>query len=171
MFEIHDDPEQFFDMSVAKKNGGKTLSLEDYEGYVTIYAIIPLIPGMSQFYYEVLEHVQTIYPYTIQTLIEPFQITTDGNSDDINIHIKEHEKPKTILLEETPRLTEVSNYLQNAPPVAGNPDVRFHSDRVTIFLVSADGIFVEKLNSPSMPLLERRIAVFLKQLEWTPPDL
>jgi hypothetical protein len=165
MFEVHDDPQQIFsDLSVMRSNG-KILSLEDYEGYVTLYAVVPLLPGMAQFYYELLEHVQAVYPYTVQTLIEPY-ITMETTTTSITI--TPHDEPKTILLEPAVRPTQVLDYMLNAPQVAGNPDTTFKLDRVTIWLISADGMFLERLNSPSMSLLERRVAVFLKQMAWTP---
>jgi hypothetical protein len=145
-------------MQVTKQNGD-ILELEDFEGYVTLYAIIPLMQGMAQFYYEMLEHVQLIFPYTVEVLVAPYNV---GRSE---VKIKPHEKPKTILLKEEKEPTPMMAYLNQAKTTHGNVENRLYFDRVTIFLVASDGMFVERVVSPTMSLLEQRISSFLKQLE------
>jgi hypothetical protein len=164
---VDEDPEDFFQMQVTKQNGN-TLELQDFEGYVTLYAVIPLMPGMAQFYYEMLEHVQTIFPYTVETLVAPYITTsTVGNNNNNNnvVTITPHKEPKTILLKEEKEPTPVLEYLMNAEIVAGNDDTDLLMDRVTIFIVTVDGMFIERLTSPTMRLLERRVSVFLMQFK------
>ena len=160
MRERRRDPEEFFELQVTKANGDSP-TLEDMEGYVTIFAVLPLLPGLATFYYELFEHVQAIFPYTVETLVLRYNV--DGN-DSATIQLQ-HSNPKTILLQATSENTEVLDYLLQSDVVAGNPDADLLLDRVTIFLVSSDGMFIEQLVTPTMPLLERRVSVFLKQLE------
>ena len=167
MKENQHDPEIFFQMQVTKQDG-KSLDLEDFEGYVTLYATIPLIPGMSQFYYEMLEHVQGIFPYTIETLVAPYNISL---ADEVCVSITPRQEPKTILLKEVIEPSPVLEYLVNAEIVAGNDEAALLLDRVTIFIVSTDGVYIERLISPTMPLLERRVSVFLMQMDVKPIGL
>jgi hypothetical protein len=159
---VDEDPEEFYNLQVTKANGN-IMELEDFEGYVTVYAILPLLPGMAQFYYELLEHVQSVYPYTVEMLVLPYRLEEE---QDVTIQL--HEKPKVTVLQETMRPTNVLDFIANAPIVAGNEETEFFVDRVTVWLVSVDGRFFERLVSPTVTLLEQRIPVFLKQLGWKP---
>jgi hypothetical protein len=161
---VDKDPEDFFRMQVTKQNGN-TLELEDFEGYVTLYAVIPLMPGMAQFYYEMLEHVQTIFPYTVETLVAPYITSSNVRNNNNDVTITPHKEPKTILLQVEKEPTPVLEYLMNAEIVAGNDDTDLLMDRVTIFIVTVDGMFIERLTSPTMRLLERRVSVFLMQFK------
>jgi hypothetical protein len=187
IFEVKEgDPEDLYRLQVTKHehDGTSKLELEDFEGYVTMYAVLPLLPGMAQFYYELLEHVQGIYKYTVQTLVEPHKVvpdvvvddSTNSNDDDDDMSILEPlPNAKTILLQpsQNNEASDLLQYMLEAGELMAGNDYgsTFHGDRVTIFLVSADGKFIERLISPTMTLLERRIAVFLKQLEWKPSEL
>lgn len=166
MREVHGDPEAFYELQVTKENGN-TLELEDFEGYITLYAVVPLLPGMAQFYYEMLEHVQSIFPYTVQIIMAPLQVTNPFQAEARTIKIKPHKKRKVIVLEEDSNPTSALEYLLKAQVVAGNDDADLPLDRVTIFMISLDGKFIEQLVSPTMTLLERRLSVFLKQLDFT----
>lgn len=169
MHEVHDDPEEFFQLEVTKADG-KRLSLEDHEGYVNVYAVLPLeYPGMAQFYYDMFEHIGTVFPFTVEIMVLPWQEPPEDHATkDVAARlVKNHEKPRVLVLESTSQSTNELDYLTNAGVVAGNVEPTLYVDRVTIFLVTADGMFIERLVSPPMPLLERRISVHLKQLAFT----
>jgi hypothetical protein len=165
MAELREDPQAFFQLTAAQANG-KELSLEDYEGYVTVFAVIPATyPGMAKFYYDMLEHIASVYPFTVQFIVLPWQSKDDPEEGGIDAVFAPHryKKPKVVLLEEVPapaRPTEALDYLLSAQIVAGNGDKSLKDDRVTIFLVTSDGMFVEKLISPTITLLERRLQFF-----------
>jgi hypothetical protein len=166
MAEIHNDPEALFQMSVTKSNGHE-LSLEDHEGYVTIFAVVPTkFPGMAKFYYDMLEHIGLIYPFTVQFLLLPWQ--TQDTNDPVDLESlfvqRRYPKPHVVLLEPASQPTNVLSYLLQADIVAGNDDALLKEDRVTTFLISSDGMYIERLLSPTITLLERRIAVYLQQL-------
>ncbi len=165
MAEIHQDPEIFFQMEVTPA-ADSDLSLEDFEGYVTIYAVIPThFPGMAKFYYDMLEHIASVYPFTVQFLVLPWQ-SQDDTTNDMNdlFALQRYQKRHAVILEPVFQPTTVLNYLLEAKIVAGNDNAYLKEDRVTIFLVSSDGIYVERLLSPTITLLERRIGVYLQQL-------
>jgi len=115
-----------------------------------------------------LEHVGSIYPFTVQFLLLPWQTGEEGVSTDQNLEslLMPQSYPKThvILLEPVSMPTAALNYLLQAKIVAGNDDATLKEDRVTTFLISSDGMYVERLLSPTITLLERRIGVYLQQL-------
>eukprot|EP00934_Nitzschia_sp_Nitz4_P003814 Nitzschia sp. Nitz4//scaffold28_size193895//163172//163894//NITZ4_001685-RA/size193895-processed-gene-0.82-mRNA-1//-1//CDS//3329546042//3804//frame0 len=171
MAEVHQDPEAFFQIPVESYPPHSHISsLEDQEGYVTLFAVLPLKdPGMANFYRNMLEHVANVFPYTIQTIILPW-IELEGDHDSNDTPMKQtisQWKPskRLLMLEPTPRVTQALDYLVQAPLAAGNPDATLAVDRVTVFLVSMDGVYIERLVSPTMTLLERRASVFLQQLD------
>ena len=223
MAEIHETPEAFFQFPVKpllpmnddnpphshSHFPSPPLSLEDYEGYVTVVAVVPTAyPGMAQFQYQLLEHVASVYPFTVQILLVPLDPPPQNNNNHPT-HNKDDElepssssetpppprwKPprrngsnnnnKVMILEPmtltvtttTPPSLSTSfrlvEYLAQAHIVAGNhasrpspPSALVWDDRVTIFLVSFDGMFIERLIAPTLVELERRIAVHLLQLE------
>jgi hypothetical protein len=56
-----------------------------------------LYPGMTQFYYEMLEHIWTIYKYTMATIFLTIYKEETGN----HLQILQHEKSDTINLQPT----------------------------------------------------------------------
>ena len=154
------DPESFYQLQFTTHDG-KTFDLEDYEGYVTLFAAVPLLPGMSQYYYELIHHVQTIFPYTLETIVQPLHAEKTNS-----IHIKPHTNTKVVLLKETTESTSQLDYfLTQIRPVAGSESLDIRMDRVTFFIVSTDGRHVERLISPTMKMLERRVQFLLQELE------
>jgi hypothetical protein len=156
------DPEGFFELEFTTHQG-KTFDLKDYEGYVTMFAVVPLMHGMSQHFYDILDHVQNVYPYTIQTIVMPFFMKDAAN----DVHIVPNPESKVALLEETDMSTEhpVEYFFSKLRSIAGSETVaRLAADRVTIFLVSTDGVHMEKVISPTLRKLEHHIRLFLKEL-------
>jgi hypothetical protein len=155
------DPESFYQLEFTTHEG-KTFDLEDYQEYVTLFAVVPLLPGMSQYYYELVHHVQTIFPYILETIVLPLR----GERKNHGIHIKPHTKTKVVLLKETTVSTSQLDYfLKQIRPIAGSESLDIRMDRVTFFIVSTDGKHVERLISPTMKMLERRVQVFLQELD------
>lgn len=156
------DPESFYQLEFTTHEG-KTFDLEDSQGYVTLFATVPLLPGMSQYYYELIHHVQTIFPYTLETIVLPLHAGEDKNN---GVHITPHAKSKVVLLKETTVSTSQLDYFLNQiRPIAGSESLDIRVDRVTFFIVSTDGKHVERLISPTMKMLERRVQVFLQELD------
>eukprot|EP00980_Cylindrotheca_fusiformis_P002912 scaffold675_cov103-Cylindrotheca_fusiformis.AAC.23 len=166
----------FFDQSVTRQDNGKRLSLEDFEGYVTLYAILPLVPN-AQYYYEMLEHVHEIFPYTVEILAMPYQVPSPDEDQDQqqqedqkaalidDFIITPHDNPKVRFLQQETR-PDLLYYLWESNVYAGEEVMaNIPNDRASIYIISADGMFVERLISPSLTDLERRIIVYLKQLE------
>lgn len=155
------DAEAFFELEFTTHQG-KTFDLEDYQGYVTMFAVVPLMHGMSQHFYDIFEHVQNVFPYTIQTVVMPLKDNTNTAND---VHIAPNPKSTVTLLEETDMSTNPLKYfVSKLHSIAGAPTMAVATDRVTVFLVSTDGEHVEKVISPTLKKLERRVQMFLKEL-------
>jgi len=203
MAEERSDPEQFFELHVEKVpvatnadfNKGEEISLEDNEGYITMYAVLPMKPGMAKYYYEAIEHIAHVYKYTLVVMILPFFDTTrdtgfffeDGStSPTILESIVESRSPQKTTDSKSILLTgydvgrnpenEVLQYLLSREVVAGSVHSDAHNARPefdkqllasgpNIFLVSHTGMYVERIIRPTIELLERRIKVHELSLE------
>jgi hypothetical protein len=158
---------EFFDQSVTGQDG-KRISLEDFEGYVTLYAILPLVPS-AQYYYELLEHIHKIFPYTVEILLMPYQEMEEIDKEDktTTVAIKPQDNPHVTFLQQETR-PDLLFYLWESNVYGGERNMKdVPKDRASIYVISTDGRFVERLISPSVTDLERRISVYLKQLEQT----
>ena len=218
MAEVHDTPEAFFQIHVRPfhhqhpppLHSPLWLSLEDYEGYVTVVAVVPTAyPDMAQFHYQLLEHVASVYPFTVQILLVP--LDNDNDNDDSTSSSssssssssatppatpkweppRRNKATKVVILEpitatdttttstgtttttttSPPSTLRLLEYVAHAKVVAGHPLSSSSSslvadDCVTVFLVSFDGMFIERLIAPTLMELERRIGVHLLQLEF-----
>ena len=161
-----DEESLLYSLDVVTAKGSE-LSLEEYAGYVTIVAIVPLLQGMAQFYYELLEHVQSIYPYTLQILLLPCAVISNEPEKKLKaVNIKPRDKPKVVLLK--PMIGQsplVDYFVKKVKIYTGWDDTKVFPDRVTMFIVSANGEFVERAVSPTLHELERRIGVYSMQLD------
>lgn len=187
MAEERNDPEQFYELHVEQILVGasdnyqrKGRSLEDNEGYITIYAVLPMLPGMAEYYYHAIEHIAQVYKYTVVAMILPYYDTENEQNDATSIlksiieSRSASKKPKSILLtgyNTREKLdNEVLRYLESREVVAGTLDPKIQDSsskddvpllltRPNIFLVSHTGMFIERVVSPTMKTIERRIKV------------
>lgn len=201
MSEERTDPEQFYELHANRATTtnnntniikGDAVSLEDNEGYITLYAVLPMLPGMAQYYYDAIEHIAHVYKYTLVTMILPYYNTDNHESEssstsstilrsilDLRKDDNDNKNTKSILLEAYDARQKSDNtileYLLTREVVAGNldfdndnenPDNDYNDNdnmllmtRPNIFLVSHNGMFIERIVSPTMELIERRIKV------------
>mmetsp|Transcript_30849 Transcript_30849/g.33183 ORF Transcript_30849/g.33183 Transcript_30849/m.33183 type:complete len:260 (+) Transcript_30849:51-830(+) len=187
MAEERNKPEQLYDLyvkrSVATTNtDDDVISLEDNEGYITLYAVIPMLPGMAQYYYDAIEHIAHIYKYTLVAMILPcydksasspsssiLQSIIDSSSGDNN-----NKKTKSILLEEHEiggtKPNPVLKYLLSREIVAGNSNFSNNNESVlmtrpNIFIISHTGMFIERIVSPTIEMIERRLKVHILAMD------
>ena len=194
MAEERSDPDQFFALHArripstrgASNRNDKIISLEDNEGYVTMYAILPMLPGMAEYYYDAIDHIAQVYKYTLVAMILPYYDTTIEQDDSkpsssksiLDSIVQSREiaatMPKSIMLEgydvqRNPE-NEILEYLLTREVVAGTLDPQSQYSRSgkdnellltrpNIFLVSHTGMFIEHVVSPTMEMIERRIKV------------
>jgi hypothetical protein len=156
---------------------GKRMSTDRWDGYVTVLASLPMLPGMAAYYYEMMELLHKNFAPHVEMLIIPIDVYE-------GIHIQIRQFPKVVVLEEeTPAAVLVNpfiKYLTSIKPTGGEShenhsgeleQTDFHTDRVTFFIISADAHFVERLISPTMEKLQRRIALFLKTIDYAGAEL
>lgn len=89
-----DDAELFWELELSMP-GSKKLTFDRFEGYVTLAVVIPLMPGMAQYYYDMLEHIHKVYPFTIEILVFPIR-----REDYPDVQLTVPEKTKIIMLPE-----------------------------------------------------------------------
>jgi len=70
--------QEFYDMSARDANG-KELSMENFEGYVTVIVNAARVCQYTESFYDVLEHLHAINPWALEILAFPF------NHPDIDI--------------------------------------------------------------------------------------
>lgn len=64
--------DELYELSAKDARTGKAISMENFEGYVTVIANSARVCGFSATYYEALEHIHSIYPYALEVLSFPF---------------------------------------------------------------------------------------------------
>ncbi|EED89665.1 hypothetical protein THAPSDRAFT_263906, partial [Thalassiosira pseudonana CCMP1335] len=70
----------------AKDANGKLLSMESFEGYVTVIVNAARVCDYSEVFYGTLEHMHSVYPYALEILAFPFNhpnVTIDKCEDAI----------------------------------------------------------------------------------------
>jgi hypothetical protein len=157
------------------------LDMERFEGSVTLVAIVPLIPGMAAYHYELLLHVHETFAPHLECIIIPID---HGHE----IHIKERQPQGSRssssssnnmvwVAEEESALHTVPliQHLLSVKPRNGSGthdsqgnvvQVELPYDRVTVYILSADSLFVERLVSPTLAALKSKIHVYLKTIDY-----
>jgi hypothetical protein len=161
--------EKLYDM-IAFKDNGSVLEMEDLEGYIILYAVIPLLPGMAQFYYELLEHIRLINTYTVASIILPYrkrhtndEDDEDGVVDDIYKSIVPNKHYDTSLLKETDLDTTpaILGHIMSATFEQGNMhDKELDLDVASVYVVSSGGTLIQKLTSPTFREVQKAVSMF-----------
>jgi hypothetical protein len=140
----------------------KTKQKHSY-GVLLVIAALPLMPGMAQYYYELMEHFAKKFPYMVSTAVLPFKQTNNRNYDIHNLDI--FTKNKSLILE-----THTDSSLGTHPVVEFVESVKrnqrgrdpLFDDRAIIFVVSHNGRYVERRVCPSKEKLELVIEHYLE---------
>lgn len=158
-----DDPEEFWEVKTPLSNG-KQLSMDRFEGYVTLVLIIPLMPGMAQYYYDMLEHILTVHPYSLEIIVSPIR---KESYPDYQLKLPD-KKSKIIMLPEIEREGGLINpnpllkYLEDS--ITKGKAFAF-TDRVTAYIVSVSGGFIERHTTPSLEFMLEWIAHYLTEMD------
>lgn len=146
---------------VVTKQDGKRMTLEEYEGYITLFVVIPLVAN-AQYFYELVEHVHEIFPFTVELLILPYPVTDETDAHYGEIIPKPNTKATFLKHEER---SDFMIYLSESEVFGGEDNLKsFSNDRASIYIISSDGQFVERMVAPKLVDLEKRIIVYLQQL-------
>jgi hypothetical protein len=176
MAEERDDPEQFFNLNVettSRGSDGPAYSMENNEGYITLFAVLPLLRGVSQYYYDAIEHMSHVYKYTLVPIVFPYR--TDQATMAL-ISQAQNSRTKVLLSgpsssDDNPNMNTLKYLLTRTIVAGNNEDLELATDRPTIFLISHDGMFIERLIAPTMETIERRIKVYEQAMNMEPKDL
>ena len=131
---------------------------------MTILVVLPLMPGMASYYYEMMEHIHTTFPFTVEILIFPIR-----RDDNPNVQLQLKPNSKIIMLPELAKKGEniesnaALEYLEHVIYPDSNS---FFTDRVTCYIVSYNAGFIEKTASPTMAHLDNLITHYLSEMEW-----
>jgi len=70
---IDDDAQEEFYELTANTAAGKALSMENFEGYITVLVNAARVCEASDIFYDSLEHMHSIHPYALEILAFPFE--------------------------------------------------------------------------------------------------
>lgn len=158
-----DDPEELWDVTTPLPNG-KQLSMDRFEGYVTLVVILPLMPGMAQYYYDMLEHILEVHPYSLEIIVSPIR---KESYPDYQVKLPS-KKSKIIMLPEIVREGGLINpnplldYMEKA--ITKGKTFAF-TDRITVYIVSVSGGFIERHTTPSLEFMLEWIAHYLTEMD------
>jgi hypothetical protein len=173
------NPDKLYDVGTLRTYQGQRINTDRFEGNVLVVAIVPLLPGMAVYYYEMMEHLHTVFTPHVEFVIIPMDL-------EHGIHIQQRRVGgKVVILEEESVTTALENHpwiqhLSSIRPRSGlgtregstedNNDVvlqrPIQTDRVTFYIVSADGYYVESLISPTMERLQKKIILYQKTIDY-----
>lgn len=80
--KVPDGEPTFYDLGKVIDAKGKEHSLRQYEGYVTIVVTIPRICGLTERYYAALDHLEEIWPWSLEVVAFPFRRAAGTEADD-----------------------------------------------------------------------------------------
>jgi hypothetical protein len=167
----HDNPEALWDVGTLRTYQGKRIEADRFEGYVTVIAILPMLPGMAFYYYEMMETLHSQFDPKVEFVILPIDVGE-------GVHIKiRPDNPKVVILEEETAIETHPwvQHLMSIRPRSGAATKDHHdqvvqvdlpTDRLTVYVVSSDGYFVERMTVPTMAALKRTIAIYLKTIDY-----
>eukprot|EP00584_Thalassiosira_punctigera_P010196 CAMPEP_0172546774 /NCGR_PEP_ID=MMETSP1067-20121228/16458_1 /TAXON_ID=265564 ORGANISM="Thalassiosira punctigera, Strain Tpunct2005C2" /NCGR_SAMPLE_ID=MMETSP1067 /ASSEMBLY_ACC=CAM_ASM_000444 /LENGTH=243 /DNA_ID=CAMNT_0013333745 /DNA_START=19 /DNA_END=750 /DNA_ORIENTATION=- len=167
---IGDDQEEFYELSAETANG-KALSMENFEGYITVLVNAARVCDSSEIFYESLEHMHSIHPYALEILAFPF------DHPHININpcrgeIESMEKKsgrKIHVMEKIningPDVHPIFKYLKKLFDVEDlDPNVSHY------FFVNPDGTLIEHHHGASYKTLKLYVEKYKKHFFDDPPE-
>lgn len=164
------NPDALWEVGRLRTQSGAVINAERFEGFVTVVSILPLLPGMAAYYYEMMEYLHSRFTPKVEFVVIPIDVGERW-------HIKLHKKPKVVVLEEESAIDTHPwvKHLTSIKPRSGAAfkdhldrvgQVELETDRLNVYIVSADGYFVERLTVPTMETLQRTIAVYIKTMDY-----
>lgn len=149
---------------------GRRIDADRFEGSVLVVALLPLLPGMAKYYYEMMETLHEKFQPKVEFVIIPIDVNE-------GIHIKPRSLPKVVILEEESAIGAHPwvKHLHNVMPKSGAASkdhndqigqLELPTDRLTVYLVSADGYFVERMTVPTMAALQKQIGLYLRTMDY-----
>lgn len=168
---IADDQEEFYELS-AKTANGKVLSMDNFEGYVTVLVNAARVCDSSELFYETLEHMHAIHPFALEIMAFPFhhpEINFDSCHEAVESNEKK-ERRKIHVMEAVdingPDTHPIFRYLKNLFDVEElDPNVSHY------FFVNPDGTLIEHHHGASYKTLKSFVDMYLKHFYDDPREL
>jgi hypothetical protein len=165
------NPEGLWDVGTLRTHQGRRIDADRFEGYVTVICILPMLPGMAFYYYEMMETLHSQFDPKVEFVILPIDV-----GEGIHIKIRD-DTPKVVILEEESAIETHPwvKHLTSIRPRSGAAmkdhldrvvQVDLPTDRLTVYVVSSDGYFVERMTVPTMAALQRTIAMYLQTIDY-----
>jgi hypothetical protein len=156
---------EFFKLK-SKTPDGEVVHFYRMDDFVTVIAVLPSLPGMAQYYYDVTEYLANKYPYMVSTVVLPFEKTNDRSFDSINLDIWNHGKATVLETHVADSLGShpIVKYVESARRNQNEPDPLF-DDRVIFFVVSHDGRYIERRVCPTKEKLNLVVQHYLEYQE------
>jgi len=148
-------PEVSFYHFSFKDTSEKVIKFATLDGHVVIAAAIPLLPGLAQFHYDMLDHLQQMHPWTLEVIVIPME-----GQDGIEIEPREGSKVKILLNHDT----HYHPLLQYMRGLQERRDI-FSTEQANIFTVSYDGDYVSLHVSPTITTIQEHVMDLLKEME------
>eukprot|EP00536_Pseudo-nitzschia_multiseries_P019028 jgi/Psemu1/58559/gm1.58559_g len=161
-----------------KGTGTGTVDADRFEGYVLVFAVVPLLPGMATYYQNMMEHLHGVFDPKVEFVILPMDLELRDK-----VHLpRDKEHSKVVVLEEEPAhaVTETHPWVKHLAAIKPRSGLGtneygdgttveqrpLQTDRVSVYIVSADGYYVEQLIAPSMSKLKERIRIYTKSIDY-----
>lgn len=158
------DPDEFYDLEHQLANG-KALDFERFEAMVTLIVAVPLIPGMAQYYYDMMDQVRNAFPHVLEIIMIPFQLKSQTTNPKLSkkskIHLLETVKAEDL---------EENIVIEYAQGTFTEGEI-LHRDRVTVYLLAASSPYTEKRISPTLMMIEKLVGHYVKELSWKTKEL
>jgi hypothetical protein len=177
----HNNPDALYEAGTLRtyqpSGGSGTVDSDRFEGYVLVFAVVPLLPGMAVYYYEMMAHLHGVFEPKVEFVLLPIEL-------EYGIHLKTRDKEngKVVVFDEESAYTVTETHpwvkhLSSIKPRSGLGTKEYgdgvtveqrplQTDRVSVYIVSADGYFVEQLIAPSMSKLKERIRIYTKTMDY-----
>ncbi len=170
-----DFPDYFYSLDMplagqdpnAKKK--KVVHFDRFEDYIVVVAVVPLVPGMAQYTYDMLDHLQKTFPYTLEVLYMPLlahekdeetapKLVTKPNSKIIVTETQYHRDNFIYYF----HVSALNHLTKNA---LSSRDRELDRDRATVFVVSINGKIIERMEQPSLVQLDKYVAHYQRELD------
>mmetsp|Transcript_4173 Transcript_4173/g.8731 ORF Transcript_4173/g.8731 Transcript_4173/m.8731 type:complete len:231 (+) Transcript_4173:33-725(+) len=155
------DIDDFYQLSATDANG-KVVSMENFEGYVTVIVNVARLCDYTELFYNTLEHMQGIYPWAVQIIAFPFD-SPDASIDACIKQIEADEKDEQHKIRimkpmDGPDSHPVFDFLKEAFNVEA-----LDSGFASYFFINPDGNFIEMHYGASYNALKRFVDYHVKE--------
>ena len=134
---------------------GKRVNFEDFDGEIVIVATIPMLPGLAQYNYDLLNHVLDVYKYGVEVVVVPMK-----GQDGIAIEPKEGSRIRILEGLENDANHKVVSYLAKFIQKG-----KFDGKLLNAFIVGPLGNRITLHISPDMLTYRKYVDIELNEMD------